>query len=58
VRKKLIKYLATDRIQLIGSDCHNLDSRPPEYAEGVKEIIDKCGEDKLDELMKNANMLI
>lgn len=57
-RKKLIKYLETGRIHLLGSDCHNLDSRPPSYEEGLKIITKKCGEEAIDVLMKNANLLI
>lgn len=58
VRKKLIKYLESGRIHLIGSDCHNLDSRPPEYEDGIKAIIKKSGEDAINVLMHNANQLI
>lgn len=58
VRKKLIKYLESGRIHLIGSDCHNLDSRTPDYDEGVKMILKKCGQYVLDNLIENANNLI
>lgn len=37
------------------SAVHNLDSRAPEYEEGVKKIIKKCGEDAIEILMDNAN---
>ncbi len=56
-RKKLFKYLDSGRIHLIGSDCHNLTSRPPEYEKGAKKIIKKCGEDALNRLIQNANSL-
>ncbi len=58
VRKKLFKYLESGRIHLIGSDCHNLKSRPPIYEKGVKEIIKKCGSGAIDVLESNANLLI
>lgn len=58
VRKKLFKYLESGRIHLIGSDCHNLSSRPPEYEKGVKEIIKKCGQEAIDTLEKNARLLL
>ncbi|MCM1114306.1 MAG: hypothetical protein NC397_02285 [Clostridium sp.] len=58
IRKRLIKYLESGRIHLIGSDCHNLTSRPPKYEEGVKVILKKCGQKALDVLEQNANMLI
>ncbi len=56
-RKKLFKYLNSGRIHLIGSDCHNLTSRPPEYETGAKKIIKKCGEDTFNKLIENANSL-
>ncbi|MGN1202561.1 MAG: tyrosine-protein phosphatase [Eubacterium sp.] len=58
IRKKLFKYLETGRIHLIGSDCHNLSSRAPEYEKGVNEIIKKCGREAIDILEKNANLLV
>lgn len=58
IKKRLFKYLETGRIHLIGSDCHNLSSRPPEYEKGVKEIIKKCGKEAVDVLERNANLLI
>lgn len=57
IRKKLFKLMNTGNIHLIGSDCHNLDSRPPEYENGIKAIVKHCGEDAVNMLMKNANLL-
>lgn len=57
IRKKLIKYLNNGLIHFIGSDCHNLDSRSPDYEEGVKVILKKCGQEALDTLIANANEL-
>ena len=54
IKKRLFKYLESGRITLIGSDCHNMSSRPPEYEPGAKEIIKKCGEHTLNELIQNA----
>lgn len=58
VRKRLLKYLENGKIHLVGSDCHNLTSRPPDYTKGVKEIIKKCSKDAIDQLEQNANLLI
>lgn len=57
VKKKLIKLLNTGHIHLIGSDCHNLSSRAPEYENGIKEIIKKSGQEAVDVLIKNVNIL-
>ena len=58
VRKKLFKYLESGRIHLIGSDSHNLTSRPPEYSDGIKAIMDKYGKEVVETLIDNANSLI
>ncbi len=56
-RKKLFKYLESGRIHLIGSDCHNLTTRPPDYSAGVKAIKEKYGSEAIDALINNANVL-
>jgi protein-tyrosine phosphatase len=58
VRKKLFKLLDSGSIHFIGSDCHNLDSRPPEYEKGVKAILKKSSQETLDKLINNANQFV
>lgn len=58
MRKKLIKYLEKGKIHIIGSDCHNLDTRPPEYQEALTFIKSKCGDDIIDYLKSNSQGLI
>ena len=58
VRKRVLKLLDEGKIHFIGSDSHNLDSRPPDYEAGAKMIITKCGEDALKTLVKNADILV
>ena len=58
IKKKLFKLLNNGQIMLLGSDCHNLDTRPPEYEEGIKAIIGECGQRAVDTLMNNANQLL
>lgn len=58
IRKKLIKLMKAGLIHIIGSDCHNLDSRAPAYEDGINVIIKKCGEDTIKQLMHNANKLV
>lgn len=57
IKKKLFKYLEAGKITLIGSDCHNLTTRAPEYGPGAQEIIKKCGKNALKELLENSNLL-
>lgn len=56
-KKKLFKYLESGRIHLIGSDCHNLTTRPPDYSAGLKAIKDKYGDEAIRVLIGNANIL-
>lgn len=58
IRKRLFKYLESGRIHFIGSDCHNLSSRAPEYERGIKEIIKKSGREAVELMEQNANLLI
>lgn len=58
VKKKLFKLLESGKIALLGSDAHNLDTRPPEYEAGIDAIIKKCGQQAVDNLMANANALV
>lgn len=58
IRRKLFKYLNSGLIHIVGSDSHNLESRPPEYEDGIKAIIKKCGEEAVETLMYNANELV
>lgn len=57
IKKKLFKYLEAGKIALVGSDCHNMTSRPPEYGAGAKEIVMKCGRGTLQRLTDNSNRL-
>lgn len=50
LKKKLFKLLDTGHIHLIGSDCHNLDSRPPAYEDGIKAIIKRAVKTRLKHL--------
>lgn len=58
IKKKLFKLLHEDKIHLIGSDCHNLDSRAPEYEDGINAIIKKCGSEAVIRLIYNANKIV
>lgn len=57
LRHRLFKYLESGRVDLIGSDCHNMSSRSPSYEAGAKAIIEKCGERELRRLIQRANSL-
>lgn len=49
-RAQALKLLRQDKIHLLGSDCHNLTTRPPQMAEAIEVIRQKLGEDVLDRI--------
>jgi protein-tyrosine phosphatase len=57
-RKKLMKFLEAGKVHLIGTDAHNLDSRPPEYEDGINAIKKKLGDGAVERLIKNANQIV
>ena len=49
-RRKALRLLREGRIHLLGSDCHNTDSRAPHLAEAREIIREKLGEAPLEEI--------
>ena len=49
-RRMALKMLRADQIQLLGSDCHNLDSRAPRLGEAVELIRKHLGEGPLERI--------
>lgn len=57
-RRRALSFLNSGVIHLIGSDCHNVDRRPP-YLARAYEIIEKdLGYEKIDDLISFAYSLI
>lgn len=50
-------YLKYDYIDVIGSDCHNMASRPPLILAAKEEIINKFGTKKWDRLSENSKKI-
>lgn len=49
-RSLALKLLKQDKIHLLGSDCHNLTTRPPMLGDAVAVIRNKLGEEPLDRI--------
>ena len=47
-----MRMLKEDRIQLLGSDCHNMDSRKPNLGSALERIEKKIGSEVLDAVRK------
>lgn len=46
-KRLALRLLREDRIQLLGSDCHNLDSRPPRLGSALQLIEERLGKQVL-----------
>ena len=56
-RRLALDLLQLAPVPLLGSDCHNLTSRPPNLKEGRKVIMQKLGEAFLTRMDQNAQRL-
>ena len=50
-RSMAMRMLKKDQIHLLGSDCHNVSSRPPRLGEAVNQIQQKLGQGIVDRIM-------
>lgn len=50
-------YLKYDYVDVLGSDCHNMMSRPPLISGAKEEIIQKFGTDKWSRLCENSKLI-
>ncbi|MCH5187144.1 MAG: hypothetical protein J1F63_01975 [Oscillospiraceae bacterium] len=64
-RRKALKFFEEGTARLLGSDCHNLESRPPEIRFAYDAIAKKLGDDSVneiislgDKILENANRII
>ena len=53
-----LKLLKADQIQLLGSDCHNLTTRPPELGKAAARIVEKLGQETLDRIRDYERMIL
>lgn len=56
-RKKAIRNIKNQRIQFLGSDCHNLTNRPPNLAQSVEIIKSKLGNEFCDDFINYGNSI-
>ncbi|MDR1541816.1 MAG: hypothetical protein LBU32_28310 [Clostridiales bacterium] len=55
MKKRLLRHLEKGFIQFLGTDCHNLSSRPPECERGLKAITEKLGKEFMDSFWEAVN---
>lgn len=57
-RKQVLRYFESGQAKLLGSDCHNLESRKPNLGEGRKILEKKLGKNILDRIDADGKDLI
>lgn len=57
-RRKILKLLRNGNIQFLGSDCHNLENRPPRLDEAIAVIEKHLGADYIAEFCDYAERLL
>jgi len=57
-RRKALRMLEGGLIHLLGSDCHNMSSRPPNLGDACRIIEEKCGREAVNEIMARSIRLL
>ncbi len=57
-RSKALKLIKDGVVTLLGSDCHNMDSRRPNLGQALGIITKKCGEDAVDAITSESKRLL
>lgn len=56
--RKAVKLLRSGQAQLVASDCHNCDTRPPDMARGIEQLRRKVGREAADRALLLGNDLL
>ena len=57
-RRTLLDALRKNLVHLVGTDCHNLSSRPPDFASGFRVIEEKAGKECVEVLADHASRIL
>jgi protein-tyrosine phosphatase len=57
-RRKALNYIRKGYIDVLASDCHNMDNRPPVMEEPFRIICEKLGTGYRDKLISNAECIV
>lgn len=57
-RGRLIKMVKNGQVQILGSDCHGMEHRPPNLGEGRRVLLNKLGQEYLDEIDRCSERLL
>ncbi len=57
-RRRLLKMIAAGTIDAIGTDCHNIGSRPPEYTKGLDIMKKKVPGERIQTLMQSMQQML
>lgn len=55
---KLLRMIEDGTISLLGTDAHNMEHRPPMFAEAEKVIVRKCGKEAFERICTNSEKVL
>lgn len=58
LRKTVLTLIQSSRVHVVGTDCHNMKTRPPCYGPGIQIIAKKLGGDSIRLLSENAESML
>lgn len=58
LRKAILRLIQSNRIHVVGTDCHTRNSRPPLFEPGMQIIAKKLGESAVFRLAENAEFML
>lgn len=57
-RGKVLRLLKRGKVHFLGSDCHNMTTRPPNLEQAIQYIEKECGTETVKRLRKNSERLL
>jgi protein-tyrosine phosphatase len=57
-KRLMLNMLLQGNVDVLGSDCHNLTDRMPNISKALNEIVQRCGEDPIYDLMHFSNYVL
>lgn len=57
MRRRLLDMISDKTVSILGTDAHNVKTRPPMFGEAKNIIIKKCGSKAFDEICRNGDII-
>jgi protein-tyrosine phosphatase len=58
IKRKILNYIENGCIHIVGTDCHNMGSRKPDFTAGISVIEKALGQHSVQQLILNARSIM